>query len=110
MSFHALEVSIEVVHSLRGPLERIRSRDRGLYEPMRASASSVVLNLAEGSRRVGRDRLHLWRVAAGSAEELRVSLRVAMAWGDVDGPSIEPALALIDRVLAMIWRLVHPTR
>ena len=77
---------------------------------MRASASSVVLHIAEGSRRTGRDRQHLWSIAAGSAEELRVSLRVAVAWGDIEVSSVEPLLALIDRVQAMLFRLVHRPR
>ncbi len=61
----------------------------------------------EGRRRHGRDRIHLWRVAAGSADEVVASLRVAEAWGHVDAASIAPALGLCDRVLAMLWRLTH---
>ena len=38
-------------------------------------------NRGEGSRRVGRDRPNLYRIAAGSAEEVRVALWVARAWG-----------------------------
>lgn len=31
--------------------------------------AAIVMNLSEGRKRVGRDRLHLWRIADGSAEE-----------------------------------------
>jgi hypothetical protein len=34
-------------------------------------------------------------------------LRVAVAWGDLDEPDAAEALGLLDRVLAMLWRLTH---
>src|SRR5262245_21203634 len=49
--------------------------DRGPWAPMRAAAGSVPLNLAEGNLRLGADRLHPFRIAAGSAAELRTALR-----------------------------------
>jgi hypothetical protein len=51
--------------------------------------------------------LHLWWVAAGSADEVRTALRAAVAWGDVDDAEVAEALGLLDRVLAMLWRLKH---
>ena len=107
MPFEALEISLEAIRSLRSPLRRIRAQDPRLYQQIRSAASSVTLNLAEGSRRSGKDRLHLWRIAAGSAEEVRAALRAAEAWGDLDVPAVAPTLALLDRVLAMLWRLTH---
>ena len=71
------------------------------------AASSVSANLAEGNRRVGKDRLHFFRIPAGSAAETRAHLRVALAWGWVDAEQISDALALIDRELALLWRLAH---
>jgi four helix bundle protein len=70
-------------------------------------ASRVPLNLAEGRRRVGKDRLHHFRIAAGSAAEVRVALLVARAWGDLEARDVEEALLLLDRLLAMLWRLTH---
>jgi four helix bundle protein len=105
--FEVLEVSLDLVRSLRLPVERLRVRDRGLWEQIRAAASSVPLNLAEGNRRTRGDRLHHFRIAAGSADELRAALRVALAWGDLDPRELGEALRLVDRVLAMTWRLTH---
>jgi hypothetical protein len=51
--------------------------------------------------------LHLYRIAAGSAEETRTHLRVALAWGWVTKVDIEVPMALIDRQLGMLWRLMH---
>ena len=107
MSFHAFDVAIEMIRQLREPLTAIVARDPALAEQLRRAAASVPLNLSEGRRRHGRDRIHLWRVAAGSADEVAAGLRVAEAWGHLDTASTAPALALCDRILAMLWRLTH---
>ena len=107
MRFEALDLSIEVIHRLRTPMTRLQGKDRSLHEQIRRAASSVPLNLAEGRRRAGKDRIHHWRIAAGSADEVRTALRVAVAWGDIDSSEVSDALQLLDRVLAMLWRLTH---
>jgi four helix bundle protein len=107
MRFQALELSIQVIRSLRQPLRLLRSRDPKLSEQLRTAASSVALNLAEGNRRAGKDRRHHFRIASGSADEVRTALRVAQAWGDLDSKSIAQPLQLLDRLLAVIWRLVN---
>ena len=107
MSLDALEVSLDVIRSLREPLSRLRSRDLKLYDQIRRSASSVALNLAEGRGRVGKDQRHFWRIAAGSVQEVRTALRVALAWGDLSSESVQPALELLDRAAAMLWRMTR---
>ena len=107
MTFQALELSIALIRSLRSPVQVLRLRDPGLHRQVRAAASSVALNLGEGNRRVGADRLHHFRIAAGSAEEVRTALRVAEAWGDLEQPAIGEALQILDRLLGMLWRLVN---
>jgi four helix bundle protein len=67
------------------------------------------LNVAEGNRRSGKDRLHHFRIAAGSAEEVRTALRVAAAWGDLQEPAMAEPLRLLDRVLGMLWSLSRST-
>ena len=106
--FHAYDAALGLVIALRQEVERLSKYDRALADQLRRAASSVVLNLAEGNRRVGQDRLHFFRIAAGSAAEARAALDVARAWGLV-GTSSE-AEAELDRVLAMVWRLTHPRR
>jgi len=75
MSFQVLEFSLELISSLREPLKVIRCRDPQLYRQIRAAGSSVAMNIAEGNWRSGGDRLHHFRVAAGSAAEVRTALR-----------------------------------
>ena len=105
--FEALEVSLETVAALREPLRVVRSRDGDLYRQLRRAGSSIPLNIAEGGRRVGKDRKHLWRVAAGSADEVRVALRTAVAWGDLDIAATTTSLQLLDRVIAMLWKMTR---
>jgi len=108
--FEAFELSLRLIAALRAPLERLQQHDPSLANQLRRAASSVSLNLSEGRRRVGKDRLHLWRIAAGSADEVRAALRVAQAWGFVEENLATESLALLDRVLAMLWRMTHGSR
>src|SRR5215468_7175813 len=89
------DVSLELIRALRAPLLRITTVDASLTTQIRRAASSISLNLSEGRRRAGRDRIHAWRIAAGSAEEVRASLLVADAWGYVDGAVLAASLALL---------------
>ncbi len=107
MAFDAFEVSLQIIRKLEGPLQALEKRDPSLAVQLRRAAASVSLNIAEGRRRTGKDRLHLWRVAAGSAGEVVASLRVAEAFGYVDAEASAEALGLGDRVLAMLWRMTR---
>jgi len=105
--FEAFDVSLEMIRSLRGPLARIKTRDAPMDTQIRKAGSSVAQNLAEGRRRVGKDRLHHYRIAAGSADEVAAALRVAEAWGYLEPAAIRKPLELLDRILAMAWKLTH---
>ena len=108
MAFHALEVALEINRTV-APLARvIAQHDADLARQIRRAAHSIPSNLAEGRRRVGRDRLHFFRIAAGSTDEVRLHLREAEAWSFVGADAVVDALALVDREAAMTWRLTHP--
>jgi hypothetical protein len=47
-------------------------------------------------------------VAAGSAAEVRTALALATTWGYIAQPQAAPASALLDRIVAILWRLTHP--
>ncbi len=107
MSFDAHDRSLDLIRSLTGVLRRIRSRNRSLCDQIERSLTSIPLNLAEGLQRVGKDRTHHYRVAAGSAAETGSALLVAEAYGYCTHKDLEPALDLLDRVRAMLYRLTH---
>ena len=107
MKFIALEVSLDVIRSLRVTVAPLRKSDPKLYDQIRRAASSVALNLAEGRRRRGADRRHFWRIAAGSADEVQAALRVSVAWGDLGVDAVEDTLAILDRLLGLLWGLTR---
>jgi four helix bundle protein len=73
------------------------------------SAASVPANLAEGHGRKGRDRLHHWRIAYGSAKEVDTHLQLLVHAAAVNATEAARALDLFDEVRAMTWCLLHPT-
>ena len=107
MAFEALELSHVFIAQLREPVAAIALCDGELARQLRRAASSVSLNLSEGRLRAGRDRKHLYRIAAGSAAETGAALQVAVSWGYVDATVAAEALATLDRLRAMLWRLTH---
>ena len=105
--FVAFEIALEVIGSLRDVVGLIRMHDAKVAQQIVTSASSIAANVAEANRRVGRDRLHLFRIAAGSAAETRAHLRVALAWGWIEPKRVERAFELLDRELGLLWGLTH---
>ena len=105
--FDAYDVALQIVRAVGPLLERIRAHDADLARQLRRAAPSVPLNVAEGWRRLGKDRTYHYTVAAGSADEVRAALHVAEAWGFVGRDDIDAVLTLIDRELAMLYRLTQ---
>jgi four helix bundle protein len=100
-----LEVAIEAIREAREVVETIRRRDKDLGEQVRRALSSIALNVAEGNRSEGGNRLSRFSTAAGSTAETRAALRVAVAWGHVEVEQTEAIEARLDRVAAMLYRL-----
>ena len=105
--FIALNVSIEVIRQLRKILAELERRDRDLADQIPRAASSAALNVAEGSKRTGKDAAHFYRIAAGSCAETRAALEVARGWGHLDAADLTPVEALLDRQAALMYRLNH---
>ena len=108
MAFHALDVTLLFLSALADIDAQLMRRDPDLARQLRRAGSSIALNLAEGRKRVGRDRLHCFRIAAGSADEVTAALDVALAWAAISGTQRAALDAGLDRVRAMCWRLTHP--
>ena len=108
MHFDALEIALQIIKTIRGAVAKIQANDPDEARQIKRSLNSVVRNVSEGNRRVGRDRAHLFRIAAGSADEVVGSVRIALAWGWVDEQEVAGSMALLDRELAVLWRLTNP--
>ena len=106
--FIAHQVSIEVVKALRPLVAVLKPQDKDLADQILRAASSVALNLGEGSKREGRDRGYHYRIAAGSCAEVRSALQVASGWGYLDGLDLSAIESLLDREAALLYRLAHP--
>src|SRR5258706_4672111 len=74
---------LDAVRLMRGLLGAIERRDPDLARQLRRAASSVVLNIAEGSGSFGRMRTARYRKALGSARETPACPRVPEAFGYV---------------------------
>ncbi len=101
------QVALEAIVSLRPLMPRIARHDRSLDTQMRRAASSMVLNVCEGQHSDAGNRRARFHSAAGSANESRGALRVAVAWGYISGAQARPVLELLDRAVAMLWKLTH---
>lgn len=106
--FHAHDIALEWSIALGPALARVARKDADLARQLRRAVASVPLNLAEGSCRAGKDRLHHYRIAAGSAAEAQSGLRLALGWGHLEAADVASAEALADRLRAMLWRLTQP--
>lgn len=105
--FEAFNIALALIRSLRPLLAQIRQHDKKLASQMEDAANSIGLNLCEGRQRIGRDRLHFWRIAGGSTDEVRAGLYMSEAWGHVASENLAQALELTDRLIAITWKLTH---
>ena len=101
----AYEVALDLVRALTPVVAQLRKYSGEAADQVERAASSVVLNLAEGYRRHGRDPRRFYVMAQGSAGEVLGALELAEAWGW----KIESARAraLLDRELGLLWGLTR---
>ena len=100
-ALEAAGIAISLVMRVPAPL-------KCLADQVIRSASSVPANLSEGHGRFGRDRMHHWRIAYGSAKEVDTHLRLLTEAGAIDISQATTAIRLFDEVRAITWRLLHP--
>ena len=104
----AYTVALDLVRALRPVVAELRQWSADAANQIERAANSVVLNIAEGDRRSGRDPKRFFAIAHGSAGEIRGALDLAQAWGwPVD---CERARALLDREIGLLWGLTRGPR
>ena len=92
MSFHALELSIEVIRELKDPLRRLCRHDRDLSRQLRRALSSVPLNLSEGD--AGREGIVVISGGSLPVAPLRLTRPSAWRWrGDTSGTTMFPRVS-----------------
>ena len=101
------QVALDTIVSLRPLMSGIQRRDRSLAVQLTRAASSIALNIAEAEYSDPGTRRARFHTAAGSANETRSALAVAIAWGYVTTEQSRASLALLDRIIATLWRLLH---
>jgi four helix bundle protein len=107
MAFQVEETAYELIAALQPLMMRIKRQDKSLADQLTRAATSVALNIAESNYSdPGNKRARLF-TAAGSANETRAALRVAIEWGYCAREDAKDALHIVDRVLAMLWRLTR---
>jgi four helix bundle protein len=107
MGFDAHDRAKEILDELKLILPRIRECDAGLAKQLREAGQSILFNIGEGNRRTGGDRTHFFTIAAGSAGETLDEVDVAVAWGYVPHEAVAKLRELLDRELAILWRLTQ---
>jgi four helix bundle protein len=96
-----------LIRALKGVVPRVKARDRALGDQLARASSSIVLNIGEGNYSDPGNRRARFFNAAGSAGETRLALTVAATMGHCTADEADVALALLDRVIAMLWKLTH---
>ena len=101
----AYVVAVELIGELKPIVEVIAKHDSNLASQMRRAATSVVLNLSEGQRRVAGNQRRAFEIAHGEAREVLGCLDCASAWGWLVDD--EAARGKLDRLLALCWGLTR---
>ncbi len=107
MKLQVLGLAIDAIQHLRPLVIRIRRHDRSLAKQITDAANSVVLNIGEGAHSEAGTRKSRFRTAAGSANEVRVGLLAAIAWGHVGEAQARHASDNYDRIVAMLYKLIR---
>ena len=102
--FLALELATSTAASCLSLLRGLRG---DLADQVSRAVSSVALNLAEGSGRFGRDRIHHFRIAYGSAMEASTGLAILKQMGALNADEAHRILEDLDRIRAMTWRAMN---
>jgi four helix bundle protein len=98
------DVMLDAITTMRPMVRVIERNDRDLASQLKRAASSVVLNIAEGSGSFGGVRTQRYRTALGSARETLACLLVAERFGYVD--AVPEVLATqMNRVIGTLVRV-----
>jgi four helix bundle protein len=104
--FVAHELALRAAVMVFALVENTPRTSTDLADQARRAAASVALNLAEGAGRAGKDRLYHFRIAYGSLRETDTAVRLLIDIGAVAPREGWEAMALLDRIGALVWKLM----
>lgn len=107
MAFDVLELSITFVTQVAPLVARLERHDRDLADQLRRAANGIGLQVSEAVDRKARDSANRFRIARASAVEATTALRLGVAWGHLADADCAGAYATLDRLRAMLWRLMR---
>jgi four helix bundle protein len=107
MALQVAELSLELIETLRPLVPRIKQRDKSLADQILRSASSIALNVGEAELSDPGNRRARFFSAAGSAGETLIAVRVAIAWRYFTAKDGEATVALLKRIMAILWKLTR---
>ena len=106
MGFERLDVYQAAVQLVELVAQLPKPRGQGdVHDQLVRASTSVVLNVAEGLGRTGKDRHRFMRYARGSATECAAALRILLAFGAVDRKTHARGHELCGRLYAMTTRM-----
>ncbi len=86
---------------------RIPKGNGDVADQLNRAAGSIVLNIAEGAGEFSHaDKRRFYRMARRSAAECAAALDLLEAGGGLAGSILEPGRVLLDRVAAMLTKMV----
>jgi four helix bundle protein len=113
LSFQKLDVyqrSIEFLAFVRRLLPQLPKGHADLADQLRRSAQSTPQNIAEGAGRISKlDKARHYTIARGSAMESAAHLDVMKVDGLVDDQQYHRGIELLERVVAMLTKLIDPS-
>jgi four helix bundle protein len=112
LSFQKLDVyqrSIEFLAFVHRLLSQLPKGQADLADQLLRSAQSIPQNIAEGAGRMSKpDKTRHYTIARGSAMESASHLDVMKVGGVVDDEGYAEGIELLERVVAMLTRLINP--
>jgi four helix bundle protein len=95
---------LALAHSYAG---RCPSAHKELADQLRRAALSIPLNISEGNGKIGRDSRRYYQAARGSVMECGCAVDACLTFGLISAEERESALALLDRLVAMLTRMAR---
>ena len=102
MSLIAYDLALDLVGALPPTLATFKRHNKRLATQLEDAVTSIPLNIAEATGRIGGDRLHHFRIALGSLREVGAALTCAKRLGWI---TEEPMVAERDRLGGLLWGL-----